>query len=102
MSGSQWADGGLARVCPIRLKNFADLEIGRSFIEIHGTWWIVLSAAETKENRADERPVDELLTPAIDGYLGQHRPVLARTNMHRQPSGFLNRRRAQMPNRWQT
>jgi hypothetical protein len=34
-----------------------NLEIGRSFVEIHGKWWIVLSAAETKENRADERPV---------------------------------------------
>ena len=27
----------------------------------------MLSASETKEKRADERPVDELLTPAIEG-----------------------------------
>ena len=70
----------LLALCPIRLKNFVALEIGRSFVQIHGTWWIVLSAAETKENRPDERPVNELLTPIIDRYLGQHRPVLARTN----------------------
>ncbi len=34
--------------CPIRLKNFAALEIGRSFVNVDGTWWIVLAAAETK------------------------------------------------------
>ena len=51
----------LLAMCPIRLKNFAALEIGRSFVEIQGTWWIVLSASETKENRPDERPINELL-----------------------------------------
>jgi integrase len=70
----------LLALSPIRLKNFVALEIGRSFVEIRGRWWIVLSAAETKENRPDERPINELLTPIIERYLGQHRPVLARTN----------------------
>ena len=70
----------LLAVCPIRRKNFAALEIGRSFVEIHGTWWIVLSASETKEKRADERPINELLKPVIDRYLGQHRLVLARSH----------------------
>ena len=69
----------LLALCPIRRKNFTALEIGRSFVKIHGTWWIVLSASETKENRADERRINELLTPGIARYLGQHRPVLART-----------------------
>jgi integrase len=70
----------LLALCPIRRKNFAALEIGRSFVKIHGTWWIVLSASETKENRADERPIDELLSPFIDRYLDHYRPVLARSN----------------------
>jgi site-specific recombinase XerD len=70
----------LLAFCPIRRKNFAGLEIGRSFQKVRGQWWILLSASETKEKRADERPVDELLTPIIDCYLSQHRPVLARTN----------------------
>jgi integrase len=61
---------------PIRLKNFADLEIGRNFIEIKGSWWIVLSAAETKEDRPDERRIDDLLQPALDRYLRKYRPVL--------------------------
>jgi site-specific recombinase XerD len=63
---------------PIRRKNFAALELGRSFVKIRGRWWIVLSAEETKENRADERRVNKLITPFIDRYLNQYRPVLAR------------------------
>lgn len=70
----------LLALCPIRRKNFTALEIGRSFVKIRGKWWIVLSASETKEKRADERPIDELLTAVIDRYLGQHRPVLARSD----------------------
>ena len=61
---------------PIRRKNFAALEIGRSFVKICGRWWIVLSAAETKEKRPDERRVDQLLLPFVDRYLDQYRPVL--------------------------
>src|SRR5262245_17957087 len=69
----------LLALCPIRLKNFVALEIGHSFVQIQGTWWIVLSAEETKENRPDERPIHQLLTPFIDGYIGRYRPVLAGT-----------------------
>lgn len=70
----------LLALCPIRRKNFAALEIGRSFVEIHGTWWIVLSPSETKEKRADERPINELLKPVIGRYIDQHRLVLARSD----------------------
>jgi integrase len=61
----------------IRLKNFAHLEIGRNFVEIKGSWWIVLSASETKEGRPDERRIDDLLRPALDRYLKKYRPFLA-------------------------
>jgi site-specific recombinase XerD len=61
---------------PIRRKNFAALEIGRSFVKIRGRWWIVLSAAETKEKRADERRINMLLVPFIDRYLDQYRAML--------------------------
>jgi site-specific recombinase XerD len=70
----------LLGMCPVRPKNFAALDIGRSFVEIKGRWWIVLAASETKEKRPDERPIDELLTPVFDSYLKQYRPVLARTD----------------------
>jgi integrase len=62
---------------PIRLKNFAALEIGRSIVKIDDTWWILLTASETKEKRADERPVEDDIGGAIDKYLKVYRPILA-------------------------
>ena len=66
--------------CPIRPKNFSALEIGKSFIKVDDTWWIILTAAETKEKRPDERPVPHELTAAIDLYLQIYRPLLSRGN----------------------
>jgi hypothetical protein len=40
----------------------------------------VLSAAETKEKRADERRVNKLLVPFIDRYIHNYRPLLAQPN----------------------
>jgi site-specific recombinase XerD len=64
--------------CPIRLKNFAALEIGRSFLNVDHTWWVVLTAAETKEKREDERPIPEEFTSSVERYLQVYRPILAR------------------------
>jgi integrase len=66
----------LLAFCPIRLKNFATLEIGRTFKEVSGSWWIALPATSTKSHRPDERRVPEFLKPIIDLYLNQSRPVL--------------------------
>jgi hypothetical protein len=63
---------------PIRPKNFATLELGRTFKREFGSWSIVLPASETKEKRADERILDAELIPWVDRYLEIHRPVLAR------------------------
>jgi integrase len=68
----------LLAYCPVRLKNYAALEIGRSFANVDGIWWILLTASETKEKRPDERPAPEELTPFIERYLGTYRPILAR------------------------
>ena len=69
----------LLALCPIRLKNFATLEIGRSIVKVDDTWWILLTASETKEKRVDERPIeDEDVGDAIDKYLKFYRPILAR------------------------
>src|SRR5262249_27403130 len=70
----------LLAVHMIRLKNFAALEVGRTFKKVNDTWWIVLPAVETKEKRADERAVDPSVLPLIERYLEVHRPVLARTD----------------------
>jgi hypothetical protein len=54
------------------------LAIGRSFVKIERRWWTVLAATETKEKRADERPVHELLTRFIESYLSRYRALLVR------------------------
>jgi site-specific recombinase XerD len=64
---------------PIRSKNFAALELGRTFVLLKGSWWIILSAKDTKEKRADERPLGKFLVSWVERYLEQHRPILDRT-----------------------
>jgi len=66
----------LLALCPIRLKNFASLEIGHTFKEVHGNWWVALPGITTKSRRPDERRVPKLLKPFIDVYLNQSRPIL--------------------------
>jgi integrase len=61
---------------PCRLKNFATLEIGSTFKEVNGSWWIVLPASSTKMKRPDERRVPQSLNHAIDVYLSQARRLL--------------------------
>jgi len=63
---------------PIRLKNYAALSIGHSLIKVDMVWWIKLTAAETKEKKADERPIEEYLGDLIDKYIKTYRPILAR------------------------
>jgi integrase len=66
----------LLALCPIRRKNFASLEIGKTFRQMQGRWWIVLSGRDTKMGNPEERPVAEWMNPYIDLYLNEARPVL--------------------------
>jgi integrase len=66
----------LLALCPIRLKNFATLEIGQTFKNVKGRWWITLPGNMTKTGRQDERPVPAWLSRYMDVYLNQSRPAL--------------------------
>jgi integrase len=66
----------LLAVCPIRIKNYAALEIGRTFKQEHGGWWITLPYGSTKTEDADQRPVPDYLNDAVQLYLTESRPVL--------------------------
>jgi integrase len=66
----------LLALCPIRLKNFAGLEIGHTFKVVDGSWWIALPGHLTKSRRPDERRVPALLNRFVELYLNQSRPVL--------------------------
>jgi integrase len=65
----------LLALCPIRLRNFTELCIGRQIRRIGEIWWIILEAAETKSERPDERPVPEILTAYIDRWLERWHPL---------------------------
>jgi hypothetical protein len=77
----------LLACCPIRLKNFAALRIGDSLVRVQDSWWIVLTPAQTKEKRSDERPVPGLLTGYIDQYVEHHRKLLDPWERAGGPSG---------------
>jgi hypothetical protein len=62
--------------CPNRLKNYAALEIGKTFRQIKGRWWITLPGRKTKMGSPEERPIPEWMNPYIDLYLNEARPVL--------------------------
>ena len=66
----------LLALCPVRLKNFAELEIGRTFKQVEGSWWISLPGSLTKSNRRDERRVPAMLSHYIELYLAQSRSLL--------------------------
>lgn len=66
----------LLALCPIRRKNFAALEIGKTIRQIKGRWWITLPGKATKMRSPEERPVADWLTPHIELYLNEARPVL--------------------------
>jgi integrase len=64
--------------CPIRLKNFSELELGHSFVRELHRWTIKLPGAEVKNGRTDLRLIRERLNPAIGLYLTWARPRLMR------------------------
>jgi integrase len=70
----------LLALCPIRLRNFASLAIGQSFLRQESGWWIIL--ADTKSGRPDHRPTDSLLTSSVEAYMNVYRPILLRHPTH--------------------
>jgi integrase/recombinase XerD len=63
---------------PLRLRNLAGLDLGRTFVSRGDTWWIDIPGEETKTKEPIEMPLPDELTPAFDGYLNVHRPILCR------------------------
>ena len=66
----------LLALYPMRRKNFAALEIGKTFRQVKDGWWITLPKGTTKMGGPEERPVAEWLEPYIELYLDEARPVL--------------------------
>ncbi|MFC4171421.1 tyrosine-type recombinase/integrase [Microvirga sp. GCM10011540] len=59
---------------PLRLKNFASLELGRHLVPTEGTWLIIIPAAETKTHQPVSFELPEALRPWFARYLAEVRP----------------------------
>jgi integrase len=66
----------LLALCPIRPKNFAALEIGQTFKQVRGRWWVTLPGRNTKMRQPEEHPIAAWLNPYIDLYLNEARQIL--------------------------
>ena len=63
---------------PLRLRNLAGFMLDRTLVSRGDGWWIQISAAETKNREPIELPWPDTLVLALETYLAQYRPVLAR------------------------
>jgi integrase len=81
---AQYRDGLMIAwlaVRPLRLKNFAAIEIGRHLIAQSNGYWIRFGGDETKTHVPIDAPFPAILTPPLERYLTHHRRILAdRTN----------------------
>ena len=64
----------------IRLKNFVALDIGNTFKQVNGNWWISVPGSSTKNKRWIEKRIPNYFNDAIGLYLNQARPVLLRSS----------------------
>jgi integrase len=67
---------------PIRIKNFAALSIGDTFVKVGDRWWLHIPAENTKSHRIDERQVPEFVTEVVNRYVETHRPLLCGGAQH--------------------
>ena len=58
---------------PLRLKNFAGLELGRHFIPTENNWLIAIPAEETKTKQPIAFDLPEMLLPWLERYLSEVR-----------------------------
>jgi integrase len=63
---------------PLRQRNLAGIELDRTLVRRGTAWWIEIPAEETKTRRPIEVPWPEALTPALEIYLNEHRPLLTK------------------------
>jgi hypothetical protein len=66
----------LLALCPIRLKNFATVEIGQTFKNVQGRWWITLPGNMTKTGRPARRASCPSMVEPLHGRVSE--PIATR------------------------
>ena len=65
----------------LRLKNFVALQIGSSFKEVNGSWWVSVASGSTKNKRCIEKRIPRYFNRVIELYLCQARVALTRSSV---------------------
>jgi integrase/recombinase XerD len=79
-NASQFRDGfqiALLALRPFRIKNFAEMELGKNLLQRGDTWWLTYTEVETKNRKFSEVQLPEALLPWLLKYLSHYRPLLA-------------------------
>jgi integrase/recombinase XerD len=63
---------------PLRLRNVASLELGRTLVKAGESWLITIPATETKTHVPIEVPWPDVLLESLEHYLAEVRPILSR------------------------
>ena len=63
----------------VRLRNFVSLDVGSTFKEVNGSWWISIPAERTKNKRWIEKRIPVSFNYVIELYLTWARPILMRS-----------------------
>src|SRR5262249_12367606 len=79
LAAIQFRDGlmiALLAARPLRLANFTDVALGRTFVLRDPTYWLVFSEQETKTGRPINLPIPVSLCSYVDEYLRSSRKLL--------------------------
>ena len=63
-------------VAPVRIRNFASIEIGRHLLKLENEYRLVFPGNEMKNRRPKEDYIPSEMGARIDTYIAVHRPVL--------------------------
>jgi integrase/recombinase XerD len=78
-AAARYRDGlmiALLALLPLRRRNLMQLRLGDELQQQAGRWVIAIPGAQMKNHQPIAMPLPDVLAPALEGYLDQHRPVL--------------------------
>lgn len=93
LTATRFRDGLLIAMlicCPVRLANLASIRIGEQLLFDGQDYGLRFSAAETKTGRPYVAGLPALLTPHVEAWLQQYRPLLQLTAFHPESSEAID------------
>jgi integrase/recombinase XerD len=76
-------------VAPLRIRNFQDIEIGKSLVYESGRYIVRFTAEETKTGVESENLLPPEFEPYLEAFFSKHRPTLIKQGAGKQLSAYL-------------